>query len=121
MCTVVVSFEPGSRLPLIILAVRDELLGRPWLPPAEHWPEYPGLMGGIDLVAGGTWLALDPVANRVGFVLNGVGQMASLQGRRSRGELPLLMAEGGSPPEDLIPFDPFHLVTADPAGVTMVS
>ncbi|MFD0591268.1 NRDE family protein [Catellatospora coxensis] len=76
MCTVAVSFEPSSPVPLLVLAVRDELLMRPWEPPAEHWPRHPGLLGGIDLVAGGTWLAVDPAARRAAFVLNGRGRLA---------------------------------------------
>lgn len=121
MCTVVVSLEPGLEVPLLLLAVRDELLVRPWEPPAEHWPEFPGLIGGRDLVAGGTWLAVDPAARRAGFLLNGKGTLALEHGRRSRGELPLLAAAGKPLPTDLTPFDPFYLVTADPSGGVMLS
>src|ERR1700733_6672481 len=38
VCTVVLSFAPGERVPLLLLGVRDELKDRPWLPPARHWP-----------------------------------------------------------------------------------
>lgn len=121
MCTVVVSLEPSQEVPLLLLAVRDELLMRPWEPPAAHWPEHPGLLGGRDLVAGGTWLAVDPAARSVGFLLNGKGSLAPEHGRRSRGELPLLAAAGKPVPADLAPFDPFYLVAADPSGGTMLS
>ncbi|MFC7760730.1 hypothetical protein ACFQY4_23955 [Catellatospora bangladeshensis] len=40
------------------------------------------MLGGIDLVAGGTWLAVDPAARRAAFVLNGRGQLAPEHGRR---------------------------------------
>jgi hypothetical protein len=116
-----VSFEPELEVPLLLLAVRDELLVRPWEPPAEHWPEFPGLIGGRDLAAGGTWLAVDPSAHRVGFLLNGKGTLALEHGRRSRGELPLLAAAGKPLPTDLTPFDPFYLVSAGPTGGVMLS
>ena len=38
MCTVVVSLQPDALVPLLLLGVRDEFTGRPWQPPARHWP-----------------------------------------------------------------------------------
>lgn len=121
VCTVVVSLDPSARLPLVVLAVRDELLARPWMPPAGHWPGHPGIIGGLDQVAGGTWLAADHAARRVSCVLNGVGRLAPPDGRRSRGALPLWGAAGLPLPADLTAYDPFHLLVADPAGASMVS
>jgi hypothetical protein len=92
MCTAVLSIEPGK--PVLLAGVRDELTDRPWEPPGAHWPAYPGLTGGRDLQAGGTWLAVMPSRSRVSCVLNGVGVMAPAATRRSRGELPLLGATG---------------------------
>ncbi|MFC4062104.1 NRDE family protein [Planomonospora corallina] len=119
MCTVVVSVAPGAALPLILAGVRDEFTGRPWVPPAEHWP---GLVGGRDLLAGGTWLAVDPVARRAAALLNGHGVPVPGPARRSRGELPLLAAAAGRLPElDLTRYDPFHLVLAEPSGARLWS
>jgi uncharacterized protein with NRDE domain len=70
VCTVVLSFAPGERVPLLLLGVRDELKDRPWLPPARHWPGSP-LLGGLDEQAGGTWLAVHPDVPRVACLLNG--------------------------------------------------
>ena len=92
MCTAVLSIEPGK--PVLLAGVRDELTDRPWEPPGAHWPAYPDLLGGRDLQAGGTWLAVMPSRPRVSCVLNGVGVMAPTATRRSRGELPLLGATG---------------------------
>src|SRR5436305_8441788 len=58
VCTTVVSIDPHSDVPVLLLGVRDEFSDRPWLPPDRHWPEYPELFGGRDLQAGGTWLAV---------------------------------------------------------------
>ncbi|MGA8114142.1 MAG: NRDE family protein [Actinocatenispora sp.] len=115
------SLEPGRPDAVALIAVRDEFLGRPWDGPDRHWPERPGLIGGRDRLAGGTWLAVDPVAGRAGCVLNAAGQSAPTSHRRSRGELPLAAAAGGPTPADLTPFDPFHLVTVEPTGVRVLT
>jgi uncharacterized protein with NRDE domain len=121
MCTAIVGYDPGARVPLVLAGVRDEMVERAWRPPARHWPDHPGLIGGRDELAGGTWLALDPAAPRVACVLNGVGRAAPEERRRSRGALPLRLAETGTPEGDLDGFDPFHLVGAEPSGVRLWS
>jgi Transport and Golgi organisation 2 len=121
MCTAIVGFDPAARVPLFLAGVRDELADRAWHPPARHWPGHPGLVGGRDDLAGGTWLALDPAAPRVACVLNGLGRPAPEERRRSRGELPLLLAATGTPAHDLRPYDPFHLVGADAGAVRLWS
>jgi hypothetical protein len=128
VCTVVVSFEPGERSPLLLLGVRDELTDRPWRPPARHWPGSM-LVGGIDEQAGGTWLAVHPQVPRVSCLLNGRGVPAELRTRRSRGELPLRAAADGPQvlkelAEDgaaLARYDPFHLVVADLGSLWLLS
>lgn len=113
MCTLVVSRQPDARCPLLVVAVRDEMLDREWRPPAHHWPGHPNLVGGLDLLAGGTWLAVDPTGVRVGCVLNGRGTPAPEATRRSRGDLPLrAAAEGTLSGVDPTPYDPFHLILA---------
>jgi hypothetical protein len=114
MCTVVISVEPSSAVPVLLAGVRDEFAQRAWLPPARHWPRFPGLIGGLDRLAGGTWLAVDPGRRRVAAILNAFGLHALPGERLSRGELPLLAASGGSLGELELPrYDPFHLVYAD--------
>ena len=128
MCTVVVSFAPGDRMPLLLLGFRDEFTGRPWQPPARHWPGSP-LIGGRDEHAGGTWLAVHPGHPRVSCILNARGQQAELTRRRSRGELPLRAAGDGhqalkdlyNDPDTLASYDPFYLVCADLSSVLLLS
>src|SRR5580658_2751875 len=116
MCTAIVSVGPV----LLLAGVRDEFTGRAWQPPARHWPQYPKLTGGLDLVAGGTWLAVAPEARRVACVLNGRGRQAPEGSRRSRGALPLqAAAEGKLAQAGLADFDPFHLLTAEPGLATL--
>ena len=120
MCTVVVSLAPEDQVPLLLLGIRDEFTGRPWQPPARHWPGSP-LIGGRDEQAGGTWLAVHPDLSRVACILNGRGEFASADRRRSRGELPLRAAAEGQQalrrlhegPDTLASYDPFYLVCAD--------
>ncbi len=120
MCTVVLSIEPG--LPLLLAGVRDEMTDRAWEPPASHWPAMPGLVGGRDLQAGGTWLAVAPDRRRVACVLNGTGQAAPAASRRSRGVLPLRAAAGAGLDRQTLPdLDPFRLLTADPGRAVLQS
>jgi hypothetical protein len=126
MCTAVISFAPGSPFPVLLIGVRDEFLERPWQPPGRHWPDRPALIGGRDVQAGGTWLAVDPVAPRAATVLNGRGRPAPEPGRSTRGELPLRAAAEGIAklalaPPDLATFDPFHLIAAEPDAVRLWS
>lgn len=122
MGTVIVSLEPSSPS-MLLVGVRDEGPGRPWLPPAWHWPELP-LIGERDELAGGTWLAVHPAIPRVACVLNGRGLHAPQPFRRSRGELPLRAGAGGRPAVDELDpaaYDPFHLIVADIASAQMLS
>jgi len=107
-------------MPLLLLGLRDELTGRPWQPPARHWPGSP-LVGGRDEQAGGTWLAVHPQIPRVACILNARGSEAPPANRRSRGELPLRAAADGpqaltqlhEDPGTLARYDPFFLICAD--------
>ena len=120
MCTAVLSVEPGR--PVLLAGVRDELTDRPWEPPGRHWPEHQGLIGGRDLLAGGTWLAVSPADLRVACVLNGIGRPAPVATRRSRGVLPLLAAAGESLDLGMLAdLDPFRLVVAEPGRAVIQS
>ncbi len=118
MCTAVLGIEAGR--PVLLAGVRDELTDRPWEPPAAHWPQDPDLIGGRDLQAGGTWLAIAPSRRRVSCVLNGTGKPAPAATRRSRGELPLLAAAGERLADaELADFDPFWLIVAEPGRAVL--
>jgi hypothetical protein len=128
MCTVIVSLDPGNPVPLLLLGIRDEFTGRPWQRPARHWPGSP-LIGGRDEQAGGTWLAVHPDVPRVGCILNGRGQFAPEDRRRSRGDLPLRAAAEGpgalaklhQDRDTLTWYDPFYLVCASRSEVQLLS
>jgi uncharacterized protein with NRDE domain len=112
MCTVVMLHRPGHAWPLVLAALRDEMLARAWDPPGAHWPDRPGVVGGRDRLAGGTWMASD--GQRVACVLNRPGTLGSQPGKRSRGVLPL--AALADEPIDVGAFAAFNLVCAGRAG-----
>ncbi len=58
MCLVVAALGLSARHDLLFAANRDERHGRP-SEPAHWWPDAPDVLGGRDLVAHGTWLAVD--------------------------------------------------------------
>ncbi|MCC9307316.1 NRDE family protein [Kitasatospora sp. RB6PN24] len=121
MCTAFVSIDPGSAVPVLLLAVRDEYTDRQWLPPGCHWPSRPAITGGLDLHAGGTWLAVTGCREPVtACLLNGFGPRVPRHRRRSRGEIPLVAASGQriDRPER---YDPFHLILARPGGARVLS
>jgi len=95
VCTVIVLIRPGHPWPVSLAANRDERIDRTWDPPAAWWPAHPGVIGGRDRSAGGTWMALGPTGV-VAAVLNRPGTLGPEAGKRSRGDLPLLAASQGS-------------------------
>jgi hypothetical protein len=120
LCTLVILRRPAHDWPLILAANRDEMIDRPWQPPARHWPDRPQVLAGLDELAGGTWLGLndDGVA---AAVLNRRSSLGPESGKRSRGELVLEAldhAEAEAAAADLLHLDPrayrtFNLVIAD--------
>ena len=120
MCTVVTLVRPGHDWPLILAANRDEMVNRPSEPPARHWDDRSHVTAGLDVLAGGTWLGMND-DGLVACVLNRVDSLGPMDGKRSRGELPLEAldhAEARVATEALIDLDPtayrsFNMVIAD--------
>ena len=88
MCTVVVLRRPEHPWPLLWAANRDEMIDRPWNPPGRHWPDRQNVTGGMDLLAGGSWLGIND-HGVVAAMLNRMGTLGPQAGKRSRGELVL--------------------------------
>jgi len=88
MCTLVILCRPDHAWPVIIGANRDEMIGRPALAPARHWPDRPEVVAGKDLLAGGSWLGVNDWGVAAA-VLNRHGSLGPAPGQRSRGELVL--------------------------------
>jgi hypothetical protein len=121
MCTVVILRRPSASWPVFIGANRDEMLSRAWDPPGAWWPDRPGVIGGRDRDAGGTWMAAN-AAGVVATVLNRPGSLGPAPGKRSRGKLPLLALEHGTASAaataiaalPAAEWRPFNMVLADP-------
>lgn len=89
MCTVVVLVRPGHVWPVLFAANRDEQVDRPWDAPAAYWADYPGVVAGRDQTGGGTWMGMNG-DGVVAAVLNRQGTLGPVEGKRSRGILPLI-------------------------------
>jgi uncharacterized protein with NRDE domain len=57
MCLLVVAFGINEDYPLVVAGNRDEFHARP-TQSARRWSDQPDIIGGRDLQAGGSWLAL---------------------------------------------------------------
>ncbi len=120
MCTLILLRCPGEAWPLIVAANRDEMAARPWQPPARHWPDRPDVVGGLDELAGGSWMGLND-HGMMAAILNRAGTLGPTAGKRSRGELVLEAldhADAADAAEALLHLDarayrPFNLVVAD--------
>ena len=94
MCLVAIAWNTQPRLPLVLIANRDELHARP-AAAAGFDPEHADLYGGRDLLAGGGWLMASR-RGRLAAVTNvraGIGQAAM---PRSRGDLVRGFAAGST-------------------------
>jgi uncharacterized protein with NRDE domain len=84
VCLIAIAWRQSARYPLVIAANRDEYHARP-TQPAQEWPDAPGIFGGRDLRAGGSWMAFS-AGGRLAAVTN-VREAARKSEGRSRGEL----------------------------------
>jgi hypothetical protein len=119
VCTVVVRWSAGE--PARILALRDELTGRPFDDPGRWWAEFPGAVGGRDRRAGGTWCATRVDTGATALVLNRPQKREADPGAPSRGVLPLLAVEHEREWQrgvDLAGMAAFALVLVDAEGMT---
>ena len=88
MCTYVFHFDASANWPFIIAGNRDEMKSRPWSAPADHWPDRPGLIAGLDQTAGGSWAGMND-DGVVACILNRWDTLGPADGKRSRGEIVL--------------------------------
>jgi len=128
MCTFVILRRPGEDYPVLIAANRDEMIARPWLAPARHWPDRPEVLAGKDELAGGTWLGLNDHGVAAG-ILNRFGSLGPAPGARSRGELVLEAldhADAAEAAKALATLDPrsyrsFNMIVADDSDAFWLS
>lgn len=68
MCLIFISFNDHPTYKLVVAANRDEFYHRKTAP-AQYWIDHPGILGGRDLEAGGTWLGVTR-KGRISMVTN---------------------------------------------------
>lgn len=84
MCLLILALNQSRQYPVVLIANRDELHERPTAA-ADYWPEHSSVLGGRDLLRGGTWLAVNH-HGRLGAVTNFHDPQPQEQ-PRSRGDL----------------------------------
>lgn len=118
MCLLLLALDVVPGRPLLLLGNRDEFHARPSAA-AAPWADLPGVVGGRDLEAGGSWLAVH-ANGRMAAVTN-VRQLDAPRGMRSRGELVRDFVAGDRAAADYAAalsarsgdYAPFNLVVAD--------
>lgn len=116
MCLLAIAHRASSRHPLVIAANRDEDFERP-THDAQHWAVAPDVVGGIDGLQGGSWLAV-----RGGGRFAGVTNLRGAERRkRSRGFLVRDFVTGNATPteyaeqiaRDADEYPGFHLLAGE--------
>jgi uncharacterized protein with NRDE domain len=111
-----VAFRHHPELPLIVAGNRDEFHARPTRP-AGWWADRPDILGGRDLLAGGTWLAVHR-RGRLAAVTNYRDADVKHGDLRSRGELVTGFLDSNASPVDYLQtidgsrYDGFNLLVA---------
>ncbi|HPC73890.1 MAG TPA: NRDE family protein [Syntrophales bacterium] len=85
MCLIFVAYKYRPSCELVVAANRDEFYDRPSAA-AEFWKEAPFVLGGKDLMAGGTWLGITK-KGRFAAITNYRDPASHREGAPSRGHL----------------------------------
>lgn len=118
MCLLLLALDVVPQRPLLMLGNRDEFHARATAP-AAPWADLPGVVGGRDLEAGGSWLAVQ-AGGRMAAVTN-IRLLNVQRGAVSRGALVRDFVAGETSAADYVAmlvrrigdFAPFNLVVAD--------
>jgi uncharacterized protein with NRDE domain len=126
MCLLLIAINSTPGMPLLLLGNRDEFHARASTP-AQVWGDDARVVGGRDLVAGGSWLALrnDGRFAAVTNLRTGVPATAP----KSRGWLVRDFVSGDTSPHDFLEelrrtagdYGPFNLVLGDRDGALALS
>jgi len=126
MCLLLLALNAVADRPWLLLGNRDEFHARPTAP-AREWADAPGIFGGRDLAAGGSWLAVNR-NGRYAAVTN-VRRPGAQPAPRSRGALVGEFVGGGEIPavyaatvaRECTQYGPFNLVVGDAGGACFIS
>ena len=126
MCLILLALNVVPGRPWLLLGNRDEFHARPSAA-AQAWADAHDVIGGRDLEAGGSWLALNR-SGRFAAITN-VRSGSPRRGARSRGELVATFARDGMTPVSYAQetaahraeFGPFNFVVGDRGTVACAS
>ena len=127
MCTIAILLEVVVGAPLVVAANRDEFYARPTRPPErfEAVGDAAGtpIAGGVDVLSGGTWLAVRP-DGRFAAVTNQRVLVPPQTGSRSRGLAVVELAAAADPEAYVAAIDPtmyasMNLVWGDARGASI--
>lgn len=99
MCLILIAHRTAETMPLLVLANRDEFYARPTAA-AAPWAECAELIGGRDLVSGGSWFAAR--GRRWASVTNVRDGVRHSHSQRSRGWLVRDYLLGGDSPQTFL-------------------
>jgi uncharacterized protein with NRDE domain len=122
MCLLSLAINAHPDFPLVFAGNRDEYHARPSTP-AGWWSDAQNILGGRDLEAGGTWLAINK-AGSLGVVTNRPDLPAPEQHARSRGELITAWLSNADTfaklPEQHMQYGGFSLLLANPTNLQLL-
>jgi len=116
MCLILVAWERHAEFPLAVAANRDEFHLRP-AQRAGFWKDHPGILGGRDLEAQGTWMGVSRAGCFAAVTNYRGGRDANA--KESRGALVANFLVKDLPPEEYVAslqpagFSGFNLLVAD--------
>ena len=117
MCLIALAHRASERFAFVLAANRDEDHLRPSRA-AHFWEDAPEVLGGRDVLAGGSWLAITR-AGRFAAVTNLRGAPPPSAALRSRGELVRSFVTSAAPPNefasqiDASQYAGFHLLIGE--------
>ena len=100
MCLIFISVQEHSQYKLVIAANRDEFYQRKTAP-ASYWHDHPEILGGRDLEAQGTWMAMNK-NGKISLVTNYRDPVNINPKAPSRGQLVSDFLVNGDAPEEYL-------------------
>lgn len=121
MCLINFNIGSHEKYKMVLAANRDEFYSRPTAP-MHYWDDHPNIIGGRDLKAKGTWLAVSKSGKISALTNIRTPEEMTLEAKKSRGELVVNYLLSEDSPEDYLKnlaarssdYAGFNLLTGNP-------
>lgn len=121
MCLINFNIGSHEKYKMVLAANRDEFYSRPTAP-MHYWDDHPNIIGGRDLKAKGTWLAVSKSGKISALTNIRTPKEMTLEAKKSRGELVVNYLLSEDSPEDYLKnlaarssdYAGFNLLTGNP-------